>query len=384
MSPAAGCGRRSFPMTDIDEEHEIKHEAVVAYLDRAGLDAVLLGRRCNFSWYTCGGRNHIATACDVGASWLLVRRDGAAVLTDNIEATRLRAEDLTDTDIELIEYPYFDADAQARAFGRAAGDMQIAADADPPAGDVPVKLGRDFDRLRWTLSETEIQRYRAVCDDTVAAVESTARSARPGETENALAGRLSQELQRRGYLPWLVLVAGDERVESYRHPLPTSKRIERYFMLVACAERGGLIASCTRIASFVRCDQQLADKHAATATVNAALTSATVPGAKLGDIFAEAQAAYAGAGFPDQWRVHHQGGSCGYQPRDVKAAPGDQTPAMANQAFAWNPSITGTKIERMILCCPGGPEPLARPTDWPVVTGEWKGQSAQAAAILVL
>ncbi|MFP4080186.1 MAG: double zinc ribbon domain-containing protein, partial [Ectothiorhodospira sp.] len=48
--------------------------------------------------------------------------------------------------------------------------------------------------------------------------------------------------------------------------------------------------------------------------------------------FDTARAAYQQVGHGEQWRCHHQGGSCGYNPRDVKAAPGETTEALADQA----------------------------------------------------
>ena len=258
--------------------------------------------------------------------------------------------------------------------------MRVAADV-APAGLEVGGLPGDFDRLRWTLTPQEIDRYRVLCSDTGAAVEAAAGSAEPGQTENDLAGELAGQLRRRGCVPWVLLVAGDERVEKFRHPLPTAKAVERYFMLVACAERGGLIAACTRLGSFVPVGAELAEKHRAVATVDTALISATKPGVTLGEIYAEAQAAYAAVGFADQWRLHHQGGSCGYLPREVIATPGEQTVALQGQAFAWNPSITGTKSEDTILCLADGAEMLAGPTDWPTIRAQWKGAELDRPAI---
>ena len=177
---------------------------------------------------------------------------------------------------------------------------------------------------------------------------------------------------------------GDARVTRFRHPLPTDLVVEHYFMLVACAERDGLIAACTRLASFEPISAELARKHRVAATVDAALMSATRPGATLGAIFAQGQAAYEELGFPDQWRMHHQGGLIGYLPREMLALPGEQTAAAANQAFAWNPSVAGAKSEDTMLCTNDGPQLLAGPTDWPTLTAEWKGLQIARPDILVL
>jgi len=366
-------------MTD---ERAIKHRRVLEYLTRRELKALVLSRRCNFSWYTGGAHNYVGTACDVGNSWLLVDGDGARVLTSNIEATRLREEELSETGIEVVAFDYADAAGRHQAFSKAIGDRPAAADAPVGGLDLPAVDG-EFDRLRWTLTSWEIDRYRTLCTDVVACVEGVARAARVGRSENELAGDLAAALRSRGCVPWVLLVAADERLERHRHPLPTDKRVERCAMLATCAERHGLISACTRIVAFGAMPAELGRKHQAVAAVDTALITSTRVGATLGAIFAEAQEAYAAAGFEEQWTMHHQGGSCGYLPREVKAGPGEPTVVLADQAFAWNPSIAGTKSEDTILCRESGPEVLAEPTDWPTVVGQWKDRTLTRPAILL-
>ena len=153
-------------------------------------------------------------------------------------------------------------------------------------------------------------------------------------------------------------------------------------MLVATAERGGLIAAVTRLVSAVRLPEELAARHRAVATVDAALIGATRMGSTLGEIFAAGQRAYEHVGHADQWRLHHQGGSIGYQGREVKAAPGSRMPVLADQAFAWNPSITGTKCEDTILCRTDGVEILSATGEWPTIDASWDGQTFARPDIL--
>jgi len=362
-------------------ERRHKHARVVEFLDRHCLEAVLLSRRCNFAWYTCGARNYVGTACDVGNSTLLVDRDGAAVLTTNIEQNRLRDEDLKGTGIEVFGYSYADEADRAKVMRKAVGGRRVAADA-PVRGVEAEPLPADFAPLRWTLTDSEIERYRAVAGDVTSAVETVVRTAEPGQTEHEVAGEAARELHRRGCLPWVLLVGADKRLEAHRHPLPTGKHVRTYFMVATCAEREGLIAACSRLASFEKVRGELAHRHLGVATVDAALIGSTRPGTTLGRIFDEAQKAYATAGFPDQWQFHHQGGSIGYLPREVKAGPGCQVEALDRQAFAWNPTIAGTKCEDTILCRETGPDLLAPPTDWPMLRAKWKGFEIDRPAIL--
>mgnify|MGYP006278381761 CR=1 FL=1 len=365
------------------EERRIKHERVIAYLDDHQLDGVLLRRRCNFSWYTCGGHNHVAGACDAGNSYVFVDRLGGTVLANNVEAARLAGEELADADLAFETFDYYHPAGRAEVFERVLGRARVAADAPVPGRDLP-RLDADFDRLRWSLTPWEVERYRGTCSDSVAAMESAARAAVPGMTEHELAGEAGRRLLAAGCTPWLLLVGADDRIARYRHPLPTGRRAERSFMLVTCAERDGLIAAVTRLGHFGPVPEELAARHRAAATVNAALLAALRPGVTLGTLFAEAQEAFAEVGHPDEWRELHVGGSCGYLPRERKAATGDSTQALENQAFAWNPSLAGSKCEDTVLCGADGWRALSAATDWPEVEVAWRGESCRRPGILSL
>jgi len=349
----------------IQDEINVKQQAVAGLLAARKLEGVLFTRRCNFSWYTSGAHSHVNNASDTGLATLLVTAEGATLLTTNIEAERFRGEDLVGREsIELIDYPWHDTDAKAAALAKAVGGRKVAADA-PVGGVDAAPMPQAFDELRWVLSEAEIERYRQVAVDVAATLQDVAFTVEPGATERELAGLVRAMLCQRNCLPWVVLVAGEDRVSKYRHPLPTDGRVSKYCMLVCCAERDGLIAAVTRFFHFGKIPADLAAKQRAVVTVDAAMIDATRPGATLGEIFDAGVRMYAEMGHADQWRLHHQGGSCGYLPRDIIATPGDPTVARASQAFAWNPSITGAKSEDTILCTDAGPEIFSLAGDWP-------------------
>ena len=101
------------------------------------------------------------------------------------------------------------------------------------------------------------------------------------------------------------------------------------------------------------------------------------------EIFRRGLAAYAERGFRDEWRLHHQGGPCGYQPREYLATPAVAGVVLPNQAFAWNPSITGTKSEDTILATPRGPQILTPARDWPMLKFSCDGETILRPDILV-
>jgi antitoxin VapB len=85
------------------------------------------------------------------------------------------------------------------------------------------------------------------------------------------------------------------------------------------------------------------------AAVNAALYHATRIGATGSELYNVAADAYAAQGFADEINKHHQGGAAGYRTRDWVAHPESNDKVRPNQAFAWNPSITGTKTEETAI-----------------------------------
>ena len=102
------------------------------------------------------------------------------------------------------------------------------------------------------------------------------------------------------------------------------------------------------------------------AEVDAAVLSASRPGATLGELFDVLSRAYEEQGFPEEWRRHHQGGLTGYRGREVFAVPADPTRLPEACAVAWNPSVTGGgKSEDTALVTSAGVEVLTRTPSLP-------------------
>jgi antitoxin VapB len=92
--------------------------------------------------------------------------------------------------------------------------------------------------------------------------------------------------------------------------------------------------------------------------------------------------AYREAGFPEEWQLHHQGGLAGYAPREIVATPTSDAEVLLGQAYAWNPSITGTKSEDTILIGKDGNEILTAIGGWPTITVKTDGRSLERPDIL--
>lgn len=368
-------------MSDI--EIQIKRERLNEFLDHHGLDGILLSRRNNFAWITGGRDNHIANNTPVGVAGILATRERRICLANSIESPRMKNEELAGTGIEVIAFPWWDPAATRKTVKEVIGGQKIAADSEDFGLSLPA-LSPDFDQLRWSLTEPEIVRYREGARRASGAMEQTCRAIQPGSSEHEIAGLLDHHIHAAGCNPIVTLIAVDQRIEQFRHPIPTDQKLQRYVMLVTCAEFGGLISCLTRFVHFGPIPSDLQAKQQAVCNIDAAVNLSTRPGRALGDIFRDLQKAYADNGHADQWQYHHQGGSTGYAGREVVATPDSPITVRDNQAFAWNPSITGVKSEDTVLCTPSGIEVLtAASNQWPKVMGKFEDQSLPRADILV-
>jgi len=358
-------------------DFELKQERIRAFMAERQLDALILQRVSSFAWATSGAASYVNTATTTGEATLFITSSGRHLIVNNIEATRLeREEGLVEQGWIFHAGPWYEAPEVA---DRLADGSRLGADGPVPGA---LDLSNDLARLRANLTPVEGQRFRTLGRLCAEAIECAARAVRPGQTEYEISARLAYEADRRGAQAIVNLIATDERIYDFRHPLPTGKEMERYTMLVLCGRRWGLVCSVTRLVHFGPLPDELRRKAGAVAQIDATFLDATRPGRTLGQVFQRATDAYAETGFPDEWQLHHQGGPAGYEPREYLATPGSQDLVRVGQVYAWNPSITGYKSEDTILVTGSGIDVLTAIDGWPTIPATVGGMVCERPAIL--
>ncbi len=323
-------------------------------MDQQGLGALLLRRPANFAWYTGGADNRVDHASPFGVADVLITLEAEHIFTNNIEAPRMREEQTPG--FEVLERPWY-AD-EAAAIREVVGEVSLGTDF--PLEDA-LDVSGEVAPLRYVIDPVILERYRRVGADAAASVAEAGQSLEPGMSEYEAAANLAAACRRRGLFSSVLLAAADDRIARYRHPVPQGGFIERRAMLVVSAERGGLYANVTRIVDFEEPDGELERRQTACETILGRMREeATRPGHTLADAFANCQRFYAEAGFPGEWKLHHQGGMTGYASREIIATPATQQEIQVGQAFAWNPSITGAKAEETFVLTEAGPEVITR------------------------
>ena len=344
-----------------------------------GVDALLLQRVSSVAWATAGAAVYVNTARSEAEASLLITQEKQFLFTNNIEAPRLEEEEgLLAQGWEFSVAPWFETN---HVFQDLTGRSKLAADGLFPG--VP-DLSSEIAHLRVNLTQTEGERFRTLGRLCAQAMDSAIRLVHPGQTEYELAGLLAGESERRGVQATVILIATDERIFNFRHPLPTAKKLERYAMLILCGRQHGLVCSITRLVHFGHLPEEIQKKALSVARIDAAMIAATRPGRSLGEIFQTTVNEYARSGYPDEWRLHHQGGPAGYEPREYIARPGASEKVSLGQVYAWNPSITGIKSEDTILVTETGNEILTAITGWPLISVDVDGDSLERPAILIM
>jgi Xaa-Pro aminopeptidase len=370
----------------VTDEIEEKTERMVDMLVREGLGGVLLNAQHNFAWLTGGASNGIDLSRENGVAFLLVRADGKRyMLANNIEMPRLMAEEISAGDFEPVEYSWQDEKASGDfVTGKA---LSLLANGGELATDISID-GRTraieglVAKCRYSLTAAEIERFGALGRDAGIAMRRVLDKVVPGETEIEIATNLRAELAAGGMTSVVTLVAADERIASFRHPVPSENRWDKTLLIVSCSKRDGLISSCSRIACIGNVPEELQRRTEATAFVNASLWNATRPGLSGADLYRICADAYAEQGFPDEINKHHQGGAGGYKTREWVAHPNSAEIVQQNQAFAWNPSITGTKVEETMIISETGVEVITTSPDFPSIETEIDGQTYISPGIL--
>ena len=360
-------------------ELEAKQQQVVDWLRAERLDGLLLKRNENVAWLTGGAvQLRVLTPSETGVAALLVTADGGRYyLTTANEAPRLHDEEFGTLDFEPVIFPWY-ADETADTALRLGRD-QVGSDTHI-AGFTPV----DLYPLRASLQETEIARFRWLGAQTAAVVTKILQELKVGQTEYEIEGRVAEALLSRGILPSVYLMAVDERIFKYKHAAARGKKLEKYGMINLCARKWGLAVSITRFAHFGTVPTELQAKFHAAAQVNAALLDATRVGVTSAELFAVAAEAYAQEGFAGDEQTHHQGGATGYWEREWVATPDGAKRIVNNQAFAWNPSIRGGKVEDTVLLQDGEIELLTPTPELPALASAANGKSYPATGVLVL
>jgi Xaa-Pro aminopeptidase len=338
------------------------------------------------NWRSGGLSDPVDRTAGSDPVWTIDCDGRAALITSEVEAPRLEADfRVRELGWDVVSVPWYETGAYLKAACAYAnvGPDDLLSDGDAFGADV----GERLILARLELSEPERDELRGLGSLVGEALGAGMDAWRPGVSRDYdSAAAISATLESRGATAVCLIVGGDDRLRTLRHPLAVGAVVHDAIMAVVVARRAGLHAAATRIC-VRRADDQIVQLMAQLDAVNAALLDASRPGGTWGDALVALAAGYDRIGRPGAWREHYQGGPIGYEQREFELAPTHEAspfwavPRAAHTAVAWNPSLRGgAKFEETYLVGEDLEWVTATPS-WPVLEGP-HGSSRSALRVL--
>lgn len=339
------------------------------------LEAVLLTRRDNIAWLTDGASFYVVERAEIGVASLLITQNRAVLIAPDNELPRIQAEEPLPFAHDVESFSWYQSLASVVSTRILGSDMPF-----PGSVDIQHRMVS----LRQGLTPLEQERFRQLGRDAAMIVENVARNLHVGISERQVEANVTSACLVLGIRPVCTLVAADERIAEFKHPVPTSRQLKSMMMITLGAERNGLHVSLTRLVHFGQPDCDLRQRTLSVAEIHADMLSVTLPKRNWSTVFSDVKRAYEAHGYPEDWRKHHQGGPAGYGCRDMIIAPDTQGEVLVHTAVAWNPTLRGVKSEDTFLLTPNGPEKLTHSDSWPLISLKRGDTTIQLADWLVI
>ncbi len=358
-----------------EEDVSRKVEIIRQYMEERKMDGAVLSRIDNFAWITSGARSYVALSDRTGVASVLITKDAAYVISKNPETERLKREELPEN-FTVVEYPWFAK--LDDTLDQIADGKHLLFEEDPEFNNFML-------RTRIRLSEYEQKRYAEVGEKTARAIEGAMKTLTPDMTEIEAKSVIESYLVKEGLDVLLVLVFGDESRTLYRHNLVRNVKVGKKCFASVCAKMYGLVISATRTVEFER-DEIFEKQHEANVRIDSEILDATLNKWSMSQVFFEIEKSYSSHGYPDEWKLHHQGGIAGYNTRENVAIPHFPFQIAEGMSFAWNPTITGTKSEDTYVRTSDEMKLLSvnKNGNWPYLEVEVNGRTYHRPGVLIL
>lgn len=367
---------------NIPDIHEVrgKETKVREYLVKNGYDAMIIGRIDNFAWFTDGGNSKVILPSETGFALIVITRLRRYLISQVMDMTRIMEEELEGIDFdEYIPLHWYEVSREEKAMELVKGCRVIS--------DIPVEgaecLPDEIYKLHYPLTSKEIAKLRWLGDKAEEIITEVAFEISPGMSEHEIEAMLMYRYARENINCNVLLTGSDERIFKYRHPNPSSKRIDKYVLLAPVPSRWGLNAPLTRLIYFGdKIPLEIEEKYNAVCRIAAAAISMCVTGTKFSDILAMQKKLYKEMGYENEWKNHYQGGVTGYRIVNASLCNDPESIVQINEAYAWFITITGVKSEELSVNTGDARELLTVTGKWPTKEYDFNNQKLKLPEIL--
>ena len=360
------------------DDYTEKKERLRTYMEMNGYDSIILSKRENFAWFTCGGDNKVLRNSDDGSGILVISKNSVIFLAYYMDSDRIYDDELQGLDIEKKVMYWYEGDRCEYAMKFTNG--KVAADSNIKGAD---NRWYDFVQLHYPLTENEVKRYRelgAVCDGLLTDI---AGKINPGMSEHDIEAEILYAYGKHNMTPKVLLVGTDERIEKYRHPNASSKKLKKLVLIHPAVEKNNLHANITRMIYFGdKLPEELEKKYDLLNYLQAQFFSMAKTGIGYLDIYNERKKILDENGYPDEWKYHAMGCITGY-------VLGTDLPFINNEAVKKNMpldiyiTLRGAKVEELAITGDNGAEVLSATGKWPLKGYEYKEKLYHLPAIML-
>ena len=253
-----------------------KKQRLMQYMAANGYNAVVMGRLENFAWFTSGASRRLIQPSEFGAALLVVTKENVFLIAQTMDGPRILEEEIGGFGFEPVFLKWFEQSREQKAEQMIKGLRTLS--------DIPLKgadcLPSEFShKLHFPLTDQEIEKSRWVAGKTDEIMRTVADSIKPGTSEREIEAAFLYQCGQEGMSLDVILIGSDERIDKFRHPCPTEKKVEKSVLLHIAPKKWGLHAAVSRMVYFGdQLPQETASKYDAACRIQAAATSMCIPG----------------------------------------------------------------------------------------------------------
>lgn len=358
-----------------DVEH--KHQVVANFLEREGLDALLIQQPANFAWFTAGGDNSRAGSSQTTAT-LFITHDARVLVTDNVNSPMLFDHELPGLGFQLKERPWHQPRRQL---------VKDIVRGRNVAGDIPLEgitnVSERLDELRLPLTELECLRMRELGKSVSHAVEATARRFPRGATEAEVAAEVAHRMIKHQIVPERIQVVAAGRRERYRHWSFDKRPIDRTCAISVVGRRWGICVGAARTVCFDAIPQEIQAAHQAAVLIHATGMFFSKASWEIKAVWERVARIYEKFGHAAEWQLATQAEVIGYSPEEVPVIPNSDFALESRMALHWHPSIGPAVMGDSVLISERGIELITPCETWPKLTVQVKQTPVVCPDILI-
>ena len=338
---------------------DAKQARVGEILREMDCEWALLLMPAHVAWFT-GGMTIRGLIADSERPGIFTNGLQRWLVCSNIDTQRLFEEELDGLGFQLKEWNWLAG--RAALIGEMVSGKRVAVDR--PFPNLPLLIDRLRPVLR-VLSATDRENIQRIGKLTAHALEATARTLQPGDSEEEVAGQVAHRLLHRGAEVIGISIAADGRGRKFRRSGYTSTPVTHSCVLQVTAQKNGLFTTASRTVTFGNPSDSLRQDYDAACRSSAVYQFASRPGGTIADAAEDARRVLAGSPYEYEWRHSQAGYGCGWFPAEELRRGGQDEAFVAGQPLLWQARVGSAAVVDTVLIEESGPICVTPCEGWP-------------------